>query len=74
MLIEQIIEFGLKGLGPTSRTCTPKPDYFHQKTQIAEANNTRVIIYCEKYCRRRCTLLLSLGPSHLQNLTPNSRF
>ena len=45
MLMEQIIEFELRGLGPPSRTCTPKPGYFHDKTKIAKAN-TRVIIYC----------------------------
>ena len=31
MLIEQIIEFKLKGLGPLNRTCTPTTGYFHVK-------------------------------------------
>ena len=29
MLIEQIIEFELKGPGPPGRTCTPKTGYFY---------------------------------------------
>ena len=45
MLIEQIIEFALRGPGPLSRTCRPssKPGYFHDKTKISK-RNTRVII------------------------------
>ena len=70
MLIEQSIEFELRDLGPPSKTCTPKPSYFHDKTKISKENNTRVIIYSKKYCRRQCTLLLPPGPSHLQDLTP----
>ena len=31
MLIEQIIEFKLRGLGPPDRTCTPTTGYFHVK-------------------------------------------
>ena len=46
MLIEQIFEFELKEPGPPSRTYTPKPGCFHDKTKISKANNTRVIIYC----------------------------
>ena len=45
MLIEQIIELELKGLGPFSRTCTPKTGYFHDKPKISKAN-TRATIYC----------------------------
>ena len=30
MLIEQIIEFELRGPGPPGRTCTPTTDYFHE--------------------------------------------
>ena len=43
MLIEQIIEFELRGPGPPSRTCTTKRGYFQDKTKIFKA--TRVIIY-----------------------------
>ena len=68
MLVEKIIEVYLRGPGPPSRACTPKRGYFHGKTKISKAN-TRVIIYCLKYCRRQCTLLLPPGPSHLQNIT-----
>ena len=45
MLIEQIIQFKLKGLGLPSRTRTPKLGYSDDKTKISKAN-TRVIMYC----------------------------
>ena len=38
MLIEQIIEFKLRGPGLPGRTCTPKTDYFYDKTKISTAN------------------------------------
>ena len=38
MLIEQIIEFKLRGLGPLNRTCTPTTGYFHVKTKISKEN------------------------------------
>ena len=38
MLIEQIIEFKLRGLGPLNRTCTPTTGYFHVKTKISNEN------------------------------------
>ena len=37
MLIEQIIEFQLRGPGPTPcRTCTHTTGYFHSKTKISQ--------------------------------------
>ena len=38
MLIEQIIEFKLRGLGPLNRTCTFTTGYFHVKTKISKEN------------------------------------
>ena len=38
MLIEKIIEFKLRGLGPFNRTCTPTTGYFHVKTKISNEN------------------------------------
>ena len=38
MLVEQIIEFELRGPGPLIRTRTPKSSYFHVKTKISIAN------------------------------------
>ena len=38
MLIEQIIEFKLRGLGPLNPTCSPTTGYFHVKTKISEEN------------------------------------
>ena len=73
MVIEQIIEFELKGRGPLSRTCTPKTGYFHNKTNISKANLWLIIICCEKYCRRKCTLLSQSGSSHLQNFTSHCK-
>ena len=34
MLIKQIIEFKLRGLGPLDRTCSPTTGYFYVKTKI----------------------------------------
>ena len=38
MLIEQIIEFKLRGPGPLNGTCTPTTGYFHVKTKISKEN------------------------------------
>ena len=38
MLIEQIIAFKLRGLGPLDRTCTPTTGYLHVKTKISKEN------------------------------------
>ena len=38
MLIEQVIEFELRGPGPPNRTCTPTAGYFHDKTKISMEN------------------------------------
>ena len=56
MLIEQIIEFEWRDLGPLDRTCALTTGYFHVKTKISK-ENLRVGNY----------LLLK----YLQNLTSN---
>ena len=38
MLIEQIIEFELRGSVPPGRKCAPIIGYFHDKTKIVKAN------------------------------------
>ena len=38
MLIEQIIEFKLRGLEPLNRTCSPTTGYFYVKTKIYKEN------------------------------------
>ena len=58
MLIEQIIKFEWRGLGPLDRTCTLTTGYLHLKTKIS-TENLRVDYY----------LLLK----YLQNLTPNPK-
>ena len=46
MLIEQIIEFKLRGLGPLNRTCTPTTGYFHVKNKnLSEKSSSGVIYY-----------------------------
>ena len=35
MLIEEIINFELRGPGPPGRTCTPTAGYFYDKTKIS---------------------------------------
>ena len=58
MLIEQFIEFELRGLGPFHRTCTPTTGYFHVKTKISK-ENLRVDYY--------------LPLKYLPNLTPKCK-
>ena len=55
MLIEQNIEFKLRGPGPPGRTCTP--GYFHNKTKISTENLPVDYYLLPKYCRRQCSLL-----------------
>ena len=38
MLIEQIIEFELRGPGPPGRTCTSKISHFYGKAKISKEN------------------------------------
>ena len=38
MLIEQIIEFELRGPEPPGHTCTPITSYFHDQTLISKEN------------------------------------
>ena len=40
MLIEQIIEFELKGLGSPGHTCTATTGYFHDKGKISNQNHS----------------------------------
>ena len=58
MLIEQIIEFELKGLWPPDCTCTPAAGYFYVKTKIST-----------EHFGVNCYLLLK----YLQNLTQNAK-
>ena len=51
MLIDQIIEFKLRGRGPLNRTCTPTTDYFHVKTKIS-LENLRVDYLLLKYLQK----------------------
>ena len=48
MLIEQIIEFELRGPESLGRTCTPTTGYFHDITNIAKANLRvdHLLFYC----------------------------
>ena len=51
MLIEQIIEHKLRGLGPLNSTCTPTTGYFHVKTKISK-ENLRVDYLLLKYLQK----------------------
>ena len=59
MLIEQIIEFELKGPGPLGCTRTSTTSYFHDKTKISTENLQVDHYLLLKYCRRQCILLPS---------------
>ena len=57
MLIEQIIEFELRGPGPPGRTCTSKISHFYGKTKISKENLQVDYYLLLKYCTWQCTLL-----------------
>ena len=57
MLIEQNIEFELRGPGPPGRTCTPTTGQFHDKAKISKENFPVNHYLLLKYCRRPYTLL-----------------
>ena len=38
MLIEEVVEFELRGHGPSGRTCTYTTGYFYDKTKISKEN------------------------------------
>ena len=55
MFIEQIIEFELRGPGPSGRTCNAKTGYFHGKKKISKKNKpscesllTAEYVYCKR--------------------------
>ena len=54
MLIEQIIEFQLRGPGPPGCTRTPVSGYFLDKTKTSKENlQVNYYYLLVKYCRRR---------------------
>ena len=57
MLIEQIVEFQLRGHGPPGLTCTSISGYFYNKTKISKENLRVGFHLLLKYCTRQCTLL-----------------
>ena len=59
MLIKQIFE--LRGPGPPGRIRTSITDCFHDKTIISKENIQLDCYLLLKYCRRRCTSLLTLS-------------
>ena len=65
MLIEQIVEFQLRGPGPPGRTCTPITGYFHDKTKFSKKNLPADYYLLLKCCMRLCTLLPSTWPKSL---------
>ena len=58
MLIQQIIKFELRGLGPPGLICTPTTGYFYDK-QKSLRKIFKCIIILLKYCSGQCTLLFS---------------
>ena len=76
MLIEQIIEFQLKELGPLGRTCTPITGKLHGNTKISKENLGVDYYLLLKYCKRQCALLSPTWTKSLtiQILHHNARF
>ena len=66
MLIGQIIQFGLRGAGPPSRTCTSTTGYFYDKTIISKKNLEQDYYLLLKYCTRQRTLF---SPTWAKSLT-----
>ena len=66
MLIEQIIEFQLRGPGLPGLTCTSITDYFHDKTKISKKNLRVGFHLLQRCCTRQCTLL---PPTRTKSLT-----
>ena len=54
MLIEQIIEFELRGAGSPGRACTPASGYFHEKTKVSKENLREDYYLLKKYCTKQC--------------------
>ena len=73
MLLEQYIEFELRGPGPCGRPCTFTTDYFHDKTKFYKENLQ--VDYCLllKYCKRQCTLVSSTWANSFINLPPKCK-
>ena len=73
MLIKQIIEFELWGLGPPGCTCTPKPGYSNKKIKTS-MENLRMDHYLRpKYCGRQYTLLPPTCAKLLTKFNPEMR-
>ena len=76
MLIEQIIEFQLRGSGPPGRTCTPIAGELHDKTKISKENVLVDYYLLLKFCRRQCALFSPTWTKSLaiKILRDNARF
>ena len=67
MLIEQIIEFQLRGPWAPGRTCSPITGQLHNKTKISKENRRVDIIINCLILQEAMLLTFSLhGPKHLQ--------
>ena len=60
MLIEQLIEFKLRGLGLLDRTCTPTAGYFHVKAKMSKKNLQLDYYLLQKYLQnltQKCKII-----------------
>ena len=73
MLIEQIIEFKLKGPGPPGRTCFLKTNCFRDKTKISQENLLVDYYLLLKLCTRQCTLLSPTWDKSLTKFNPKCK-
>ena len=78
MLIEQIIEFELRGPEPPGRICSLllKTGYFHDKTKMLKANlqTSELVFAAKNIAEGNVPCYPTPRPSHLQNITQNARF
>ena len=70
MLIEQLIEFKLRGLGPPDHKCSYTTAYFHDKRKIFQKNLRLDHYLLIKYYRRQCILLSRTGAKSLTKFNP----
>ena len=70
MLIDEIIEFELRGSRPPGRTCTPKVVIFMTNQKFIKDNLWMDYYLLLNYCRRQCTLLPPTWAKSLTKFNP----
>ena len=67
MLIEQIVEYQLRGPGPLGLTCTSITGYFHNKAKISKEKSSSGFSFTAKMLHET----MHLTSPHLEQITYN---